>query len=469
MFLCREAELAKLERRYQNDGSEFIVIYGRRRVGKTALIHAFTRDKPAIYFPALQANARANLAALSRAIEAYRNPGAVSAPVYSSFDAAFAEITRLAKHDRLIFVIDEFPYLARSDSSLPSVMQHLLDGDWSDSRLFLILCGSSMSFMEKEVLSEKSPLFGRRTAQFEVKPLTYRDTARFHPELTNEENALIYGITGGVPHYINKLHVTDSVRTALLDNFFDTSAYLFEEPGNLLKQELREPAIYNSIIIAIANGAARVNEIASGTALDLPTISRYLRVLMELGIVTKVTPVVGKTKRKVLYRITDNFFRFWYRFVPGNLLAISADNAAGIFDAAVGSYLPEYMGLVFEQMCHQYLIHYAEDLPFPLSQLGEWWGTDPQKKREAQVDIVGVAPRVSSASSGRHILIGSCKYRNEKIGIDELKLIQHYASLFTDGNDRCCYCIFSKSGFTEGLMEAQRAGEVVLVSLNDMY
>ena len=168
MFLCRETELQKLNKRFNKNQMECVIIYGRRRVGKTALINEFVKDKPVIYFPALNTNAKDNLAALSKAICAYLNPNAGSVPVYGSFDDAFAAITRIVQTKRVVFVIDEFPYLAKSDSSIPSRLQHLLDHDWKDSKLYLILCGSSLSFMEKEVLSSKSPLFGRRTAPFKI-------------------------------------------------------------------------------------------------------------------------------------------------------------------------------------------------------------------------------------------------------------------------------------------------------------
>lgn len=194
MFLCRETELRKLNNRFNKNQMECVIIYGRRRVGKTALINEFVKDKPVIYFPALNTNAKDNLTALSKAICAYRNPDAGTAPVYNSFDDAFAEITRIVQAKRVVFVIDEFPYLAKADSSIPSRLQHLFDDDWKDSKLYLILCGSSLSFMEKEVLSSKSPLFGRRTAQFKIEPLTYLDAAKFHPELPPATNALIYGI-----------------------------------------------------------------------------------------------------------------------------------------------------------------------------------------------------------------------------------------------------------------------------------
>jgi AAA+ ATPase superfamily predicted ATPase len=469
MFLCRENELRKLEHRYGSGEMECIVIYGRRRVGKTALINEFSKDKPTIFFPALRSNAQGNLTALSKAIYNYDHPDAIEAPTFATFDAAFTEITRIAKNERVVFVIDEFPYLVKSDPSVTSRLQHLLDHDWQETKLYLILCGSSMSFMEKKVLSEKSPLFGRRTAQFKIEPLSYMDAARFHPELSPEENAVIYGITGGVPHYINKLGVRGSVKDALLENFFDTSSYLFEEPENLLKQELREPAIYNSIIAAIAEGATRLNQISDRTGNDTPTCTKYLKSLMELGIVQKRQPIIQKSSRKTTYHISDHFFRFWYRFVPGNMMAISSDNMARIYGAAVDSYLSSYIGLVFEDICKQYLTRYAEHLPIQIRDIGEWWGADPQEKKEAQLDIVALGTKPDNTSSGRQFIIGSCKFKSEPIGTDELDLIKHYASLFTSAHDTCYYYIFSKSDFTAGLLDKAQQGEVTLVSLKDIY
>ena len=190
---------------------------------------------------------------------------------------------------------------------------------------------------------------------------------------------------------------------------------------------------------------------------------------MELGIVQKRQPVVQKSAKKTTYHICDNFFRFWYRFVPGNMLAISSGNMGRIYDAAVGSYLSSYMGLVFEDICKQYLIHYAEDLPFQLQEIGEWWGPDHVEKKEVQVDIVALGAKENNAAAGRQFLIGSCKFKNEAIGTDELDLMKDYAAHFTTTNDECRYYIFSKSGFTRGLLEKQKQGEVKLVSIEQMY
>ena len=263
MFYCREKELGDMNKRYTRSGFECLVVYGRRRVGKTALINEFCKDKPTVFFSALNATSQENLEALSKAIYEKEHPGAETAPVYPSFDAAFAEITRMAETERLVFVIDEYPYLARANKSISSRLQHIIDHTWTNGNLFLILCGSSMSFMEYQVLGYESPLYGRRTGQYKIQALTYKEMTVFNPNLTNEKQALIYGITGGIPHYINKLDVEGDVDAALKENLFNTSSYLYEEPENLLKQELREPAVYNSVIAAIAGLISMVGDLTA--------------------------------------------------------------------------------------------------------------------------------------------------------------------------------------------------------------
>ena len=276
-FYCREDELRKLNKRYAGDKFECIVIYGRRRVGKTALINEFCKDKPTIFFSALNTTGKENLEALSKSIMSFERPDMESAPEFRSYDAALDELTALSKEKRIVFVIDEYPYLAKAKPAISAMLQHIIDHKWTESKMYLILCGSSMSFMESQVLGKESPLYGRRTGQFKIEPLDYKETAVFHPNLSAEDNSLIYGITGGVPHYINKLDVRDSVDEALLDNFFDRSSYLYEEPGNLLKQELREPAIYNAIIKAIAEGASRMNDIKMKVGEENSVVSKYLK------------------------------------------------------------------------------------------------------------------------------------------------------------------------------------------------
>lgn len=372
------------------------------------------------------------------------------------------ELTLLSKERRIDFVIDEYPYLAKAKPDISAMLQHIIDHKWTETKMYLILCGSSLSFMENQVLGKENPMYGRRTGQFKIDPLDYRETAVFHPDLSAEDNSLIYGSTGGVPHYINKLDVRDSVDEALLDNFFDRSSYLYEELGNLLKQELREPAIYNAIIKAIAEGASRMNNIKLKVGEENSVISKYLNTLINLGIVKKETPITEKPGKKTIYVLADNFFRFWYRFVPGNMSAIDSGRIEKNYEHAVKQYLPDYMGLIFEKMCQDYLLYYSNDIPIELSEIGQWWGTDSKKKKQVEIDIVGVPVE------GKDYIIGSCKFKNEKIGVDELDLIRDYASVFGKGNNYYYY-IFSKSGFTEGLLQAQERGEVRLITLETLY
>lgn len=461
-FYCREDELRKLNKRYIDDRFECIIIYGRRRVGKTALINEFCKDKPTIFFSALNTTGKENLEALSKAIMSFERPYMESAPEFKSYDFALDELTALSQDKRIVFVIDEYPYLAKAKPAISAMLQHVIDHKWAESKMYLILCGSSMSFMESQVLGRESPLYGRRTGQFKIEPLDYKETAVFHPNLSEEDHSLIYGITGGVPHYINKLGVKDSVEEALLDNFFDRSGYLYEEPGNLLKQELREPAIYNAIIKAIADGSSHMNDIKTKVGVENSVVSKYLNTLIDLGIVKKETPIAEKPGKKTIYLLADNFFRFWYRFVPANMSAIDSGRIAKIYPRAVRQYLPDYMGLVFEKMCRDYLLYYSDNLPIELSEIGQWWGADPKKKKQIQIDIVG------TPVEGRDFIIGSCKYRNEKIGVDEIDLLRDYASAFGKGNNYHYY-IFSKGGFTDGLQKAQERGEVRLITLSDLY
>ena len=461
-FYCREEELRKLNKRYHAGDFECIIIYGRRRVGKTTLINEFCKDKPTIFFSALNTTEIENLESLSKSIMNYERPDMDAFPEFKTYDAALDELTALSMHERIVFVIDKYPYLAKAKPSISAMLQHIIDHKWNNSKMFLILCGSSMSFMENQVLGQESPLYGRRTGQFKIAPLDYKESAVFHPDLSTEDNALIYGITGGVPHYINKLGVKESVDEALLDNFFDRSSYLYEEPANLLKQELREPAIYNAIITAIAQGASRINDIALKTGQENSVVSKYLGTLIDLGIVKKETPVTEKIGKKTIYELADNFFRFWYRFVPANMSAIDSGRIQKSYANTIKKNLPDYMGLTFEHMCRDYLLYYEKELPIELNQVGQWWGTDNKNKKQVQIDIVG------TPVEGDEYIIGSCKYQNEKIGLAELELIREYAQVFGKGK-KYYYYIFSKGGFTEGLIQAKNSGEVRLIGLDDLY
>ena len=293
MFIGRTKELSELERRYVQPGFQFPVIYGRRRIGKTRLIQEFIKNKRAVYFMATEQSERELLAGLTQAFkEQLPDARTQYITTFNSWDELFTYISDVASSgNRLVLAIDEYPYLAKAKPDISSILQKIIDNSWSQTELFLILCGSSMSFMEKQVLGEKSPLYGRRTGQLKLTPIPYYEGVRFFPTWTHEEQLLGYGICGGVPKYLELFSLYNSLREAILGEFLLPSGHLIEEPANLMKQELREPAFYNSILSAVAHGATKLNEIAQAVGSDSTSLSFYLNNLRELGIMTQEKPV----------------------------------------------------------------------------------------------------------------------------------------------------------------------------------
>ncbi|MCL2712728.1 MAG: ATP-binding protein [Methanomassiliicoccaceae archaeon] len=463
MFYGREQELKKMNSLYDTGEHQLVVVYGRRRVGKTTLINEFCKGKRTLFFPALESTAEKNLKVFSNTINKFIYPDSSVDSEYASFDDAFTKISEAAEKERFVFVIDEFPYLAAADSSVQSVLQHLTDHKFSKTNIFMILCGSSMSFMENQVLGQKSPLYGRRTAQFRLEPLSYLKAAEAHPHLSPESNAVIYGITGGIPHYINKLAIKNDgdIGNSIVSNILDTTSYLFEEPANLLKQELREPATYNAIISAIAGGASRLSDIANKTLLNYAVCSKYMSVLLSLKIAGKKAPVYGNMKNKTLYYLKDNLFNFWYSFIPDNISQIMAGKAELVYKNEVEPKINQYMGFVFEDICRQYLINYAKGLPVRIKNIGDWWGGNPKTKEPEEVDII--------AFSGKEAIFGECKWWSDPVDLSVLKEIKRKAELFPDFKKKYYY-LFSRSGFTSAaIKEAEQDPSVRLITLAEIY
>lgn len=464
MFIGRQRELNKLNKMYKSQKLEVAIIYGRRRIGKTTLINHFCKDKPAIYFMSVENSAKWNLEILSENIssfEAVYEGQSSGKRIFTSFREAFMHIAEMARKERIIFVLDEYPYLAKSEPAISSLLQSFLDHEFKDSKLFLILCGSSMSFMENQVLGYQSPLYGRRTGQFKILPFDYWETASWFPEYSAEEKAVIYGITGGVPLYLEQFNPELDLKENLLNAIFDGNAMLFEEPTNLLKQELREPVTYNMIITAIAYGKSKLSEIATSCGMSTGMCISYINNLISLGIVKKETPLTDPKTHRPIYIIDDMFFRFWYSFVLPNISAITSGRIAQVLDKVVLDKLPDYMGLCFERICRDFILYYDNEAPFPVKEVGQWWGGNPRTKKQAQLDVV------ANSLIDNSCIIGSCKYRNTTIGNDEFALIKDYAAAM-GGFDKYYYYIFSKGGFTEELKNMQGA-ELRLLSLKDLY
>lgn len=459
MFLGRERELSTLERLYRSDKFEFAVIYGRRRVGKTALIGEFAKGKDTIFFTGVETNAKQNLENFSAAILEY-STGVPADGSFASFQSALEYVFALAKTKRLVLVIDEYPYVARASKSLASTLQLLIDRNKDTSKLFLILCGSSMSYMEDHVLAYKAPLYGRRTAQLKIEPFDFFEACPYFAGFSDEEKALAYGIVGGTPQYLMQIDDSVSMEENIKRTHLDPASAIFEEPNNLLKQEVREPAIYNAIITAIAGGCSKMNEIATGIGEDSSICAAYLKNLTALGLLKKETPYGEKSGRKTIYSIEDNLFRFWYRYVPSNISLISR-GAGDLAYRRIAPDLSRYMGGVFEEICRQYLwrLLLAGKCAVNFRDLGRWWGTDPKTRTQEEIDILG--------TDQDSALFGECKWTNEKVDRGVLDTLLARSNLFSFPQKH--FYLFAKTGFTAGCMERAAAlGNVSLVTLGDM-
>lgn len=461
MFIGRKYELDKLNRLYDSDRFEFAVIYGRRRVGKSTLIKEFCKDKKSIYYMGMEAASQSNIDSLSAAIWDFEGRK-LPAPSYGSYEALFDYIDTISD-ERIILAIDEYPYLAEDYPALSSLLQKHIDMKWNDSKLMLILCGSSMSFMENQVLGYKSPLYGRRTAQFRMEAFRYYELKEFGWNYTEEELALIYGITGGIAEYVSFINGNCSVKENILNMYLDQAGRMFEEPTNLMKQELREPRMYHTILGSIASGSSTLNEIAGKARESTASCSYHLNALQALDIVKKETPAGEKeSSRKTIYRIKDSAFRFWYRFVFPYQTFIVNENGEYVYENFVKPFLSSFMGTVFEDMCLSYLMHpnTLQKIPFPYSVAGRWWGNNPSEKRQEEIDICALGADA--------VLLCECKWRNEPVKLPVLENLQRQGGLFPQNQKY--FWLFSKSNFSDSVKEANRlCSDIRCITLAEMY
>lgn len=460
MFIGREKELLALDKLYDSNKFEFVVIYGRRRVGKTAIINEFIKNKSVISFTGVETNEKQNLENFSKCIFEYitNKPANTS---FASFQDALEYVFELSKEQRLVLVIDEYPYVARASKSLASTLQLLIDKYKDSSKLFLVLCGSSMSYMEDRVLAYKAPLYGRRTAQFKVEPFEFREACKYLTKLSGEDKALAYGILGGTPQYLLQFNDALSIEDNIKNTYLNPASSIYEEPQNLLKQEVREPAIYNALIGAIASGYTKMSEISTKVGEETSVCATYIKNLVSLGIVKKEMPYGESSARKTIYALEDNMFRFWYRFVPENASIISR-GAAELAYNRIKPNLSNYMGAVFEEICKQYLWSSLLDgkCAIDFIDIGRWWGTNPNTRQQVEIDIMGTADKNTA-------LFGECKWTNEKIDLGVLEALIEKSELFHYPNKH--YYLFAKSGFTKGCVDkAEEMGNISLVSYKEM-
>lgn len=380
-FVNREEELELLEELYSSKKAEFIIIYGRRRVGKTELALKFYANKPAVYFLAEERRDEENLREFKSRIGEHLKDEWISKLDIKSWSELFKYISEKIGKDKLLIIIDEFPYLMKHNHGIASAFQKAWDLYLMDKKVMLIIIGSSISMMEK-LLGYKSPLYGRRTAQLEVKPLKFMQISPFLPNYTVEDLIKVFSCVGGVPFYITQFDANKSLFQNIEDLFLRRGRFLYEEADFILKQEFREPANYFSILRAISFGYLKYGEIVSYTGLDKSIVSKYLDNLTRIRLVRKSYPLLAKKEkiRDIRYEMTDNYYRFWFRFIYPNKTFIEEKRGKEVLKK-IEKEMNHYIGRIFEEIASEILLLKFD---FEISALGRWW----HKKQE--IDIIAL-------------------------------------------------------------------------------
>jgi len=473
MFIGRKNELKFLNDKYNSNKAELIVLYGRRRVGKTETLSEFFKDKPGIFFSCRQCANSVQLAAFSEALFKLDIPAKKYISSFKDWNDAFAALSEINSDKKAVIIIDEFPYMCKQDPSVPSVLQNLWDHKLRHANIMLVLCGSSMSFIEDELLASQNPLYGRATGIYKMVPLPFDDVQEFCKNYSPEDKILLYAILGGIPHYLQQFNYSVSLEDNIKNEILTKGTVLYNEVEFLLHQELRETSIYNTVIEAIALGNTEFNQIFLKTQLDKTKLSVYLRNLIKLGIVEREFSALSKQKERANknngeYHLTDSFFRFWYAFAYNNFSELEDGAIERIWKKYISQNLHNFASKAFENICIDYLkkLNRKEQLPFDASSIGRWWGkvtsvNESGKKitTSKEIDIV------VTNDDKTHYILGECKFTNQPFDLGQFNALKAKNRF----GDNVYYYLFSLNGFTATLRnEISSLENVILVTAEDI-
>ena len=464
-FIDRENELNVLNKEYASDRESMVILYGRRRVGKTALIQEFIKDKSAIYFLATEESESQNRDAFRTMIAEYFDDSLLKNAMVSDWIALFEYIARRKNSDKFILVIDEFQYLGKANPAFPSIIQKAWDNILKDNNIMLILCGSLITMMESQTLHYTSPLYGRRTAQIKLKPIPFKYYNEFYPDLNKRELIEHYAVTGGVPKYIELFGEQKDIYRSISEHILNTSGFLYEEPTFLLQNEVYDIGNYFSIIKIIAAGNTKPGKIASLMEIPQTSLPKYLHTLIELDILEREIPVTEKnpdTSKKGLYKIKDNFIRFWFRFVYPYRSYLERGEKQFVLTKLKQNFIDAHVAYVFEDICREMIWDKVIDgtIPFTVGKVGRWWDNVNN-----EIDVVAI-----DAESNNNILLGECKYWKEPVGINILTALETKAQIvdWNKDNRTVWYAIFSVSGFTADLAAlAKERNDILLFDMSN--
>ena len=428
MFIGRKQELFFLEDKYKSKGGQLVVLYGRRRVGKTETLREFCKGKPHVFFSCREVSDKLQLRSFSEKMLHEKIPASNYITEFAEWESAFKSVIDLPyKSAKRLLVIDEFPYMCKNNESIPSILQVLWDELFKDENVMIVLCGSAMSFIENELLAEKNPLYGRATGIYKMEAMNFYEAVQFFPKYSARDKIIAYSILGGIPHYLRQFDPALSLDENIKRNILTKGCALYSEVEFLLRQELRETLLYNSIIESVALGATKLNEISQKSMIDdTSKTSVYLKNLIELEIIEREFSVDEGIKNlcnrnRGLYRLTDNYFRFWYAFVFANYSDLEGGDVNGVYDYVIKPKLHEFASLAFETVCREYVKESQQvgSLPFRYKRMGRWWGkttvrrNDKKEIQKTEIDLLAI-----SDDSSKY-LVGECKFKGKPFDYGE--------------------------------------------------
>lgn len=439
-FVNRSEELSRIHALYESDDAELAVIYGRRRLGKTALIkQSLNQYNDAVVYQAKQKTSTLQL-------QQFIDTAAESFPGVTRIREDWEEILQYLAEQDAIIVLDEFPYLVAQEESLPSVLQAMFDHELDGSAATFVLIGSSISMMEEAALLGNSPLYGRSSLKLDIRQLPFHAAMEFFDDAyTADEQLLTWGVFGGIPYYLEEVSPDGTLAENIQQTILSRHGTLHDEPDYVLRMELTEPTRYFSILEAIAGGRTSRNEIAGTTGIDYNQLSKYLNRLSRLRLVDQHVPITEQKERskRSRYRIRDPFFRFWFRFVYG--MGEQYDElGVDTYDALIEPELADFVSQSFEALCCSALRSLYP--AYTITQTGQWWSG------EHEIDVVGL-------TAGETLIAGECKFQQSPLGYDALSNLQRHADELrwtpNDGSSRVeKYALFSRSGFKQSVEKA---------------
>ena len=445
-FVDREQEMETLQSEYDRDGSALVVLYGRRRVGKTTLISEFIKNKKALFFLASEESESQNRLAFQEKAADFLNSDLLKNVEVKSWDVLFRAIMDSHFDSKPVIVLDEFQYLGKSNPAFPSVFQRIWEEILKDRQVMVILCGSLISMMQSQTLAYDSPLYGRRTAQIRLKQIPFAYYHQFFPDKSRKELIEMYAVTGGVPKYIELFSQSNDIYSAIETCVLNRSGYLYDEPHFLLQQEVSEVGSYFSIIKAIAAGNTKLSAIAGVLEVKSTSLTKYLKTLIDLDILEREVPVTEDSpekSKKGLYKIKDNYLRFWFAFVYPNMSFIESGHGRIVMDKIRKSLVRNHIAFVYEDVCRERMweINAEGVWPFYFSKLGRYWDS------KEEIDIAAIDP------DGKNLILGECKYWQEPVGVSVLRELEAKAKTVAWEKEKrkTWFVLFSVNGFTEEL------------------